>query len=80
MKRPSTAGALLNIEEAMALVERAQSDLERAAQKLSAIRNGSDLCDKSFALRTAAHKFWWRLNKAAASRNGMSFDSEPEPR
>ncbi len=80
MKPPSTPGAILNIEEAMELVERAQNDLDRAAQKLSAIRHGSDLCDKAFAMRTAAYKFWSKLSRVAQTRPEMSLDSEPEPR
>lgn len=63
----------------MKRVEYAQIELDRAAQLLSSIRYGSDLSDKAFGLRQAVHKFWWRLNKAAASRDGMSLDSEADP-
>ena len=76
MKPPSTPAAILNIEEAMVLVERAQNDLDRAAQKLSPICFGSDLSDKAFALRQAVNKFWYRLDTAAKSRPGMRLDRE----
>ncbi len=77
MKSPSTTGAILNIEDAMELVEQAQGLLDRAAQKLSPIRRGNDLYDQVFAQREAVHQFWYRLS-TARDRNGMSLDSEPE--
>ena len=79
MKAASTPAAVLSINEAMRLVEQAQNDLDRAAQRLSAIRRGGDLSDSAFRLRESAHRFWWRLNTASRSRSGMSLDSEEEP-
>lgn len=78
-KPASTPNAILNVEEAMVLVERAQTDLDRAAQKLSSIRYGSDLMDKTFALREKVHALWYTLRKAAETRPQMSLDSEPDP-
>ena len=83
MSRPrkpaSTPNAILNVEEAMVLVERAQTDLDRAAQKLSSIRYGSDLVSKTFALREKVHTLWYLLSAAAQHRPQMSLDSEPDP-
>ncbi len=77
-KPPSTPAAILNVEEAMVHVQRAQNELDRAAQLLSPIRYGSDLMDKTFALRERVHKLWYLLNFATTDRQGMSLDNEPE--
>ncbi len=84
MKKTSTPAAILNVEEAMELVQEAQGLLDRAAQKLSPIRHGADLSEKAFKHRQAVHRFWYQLDRVAhgnhlgLSRNGMSLDSEPE--
>lgn len=84
--RPSTPAAVLNVEDAMKLVEEAQWLLDRAAQKLSPIRHGSDLMTKAFKLRQSVHGFWYVLDKVAHGnhlgppRQQMSLGSEPEVR
>ena len=80
MKAPSTPAAISRVKEAMTLVERAQGDLDRATQKLSAIRYGNDLTDKTFSLQERAGNLWYVLRKAAESRPQMSLDSEPDVR
>lgn len=77
-KKPSTPQARANIEEAMVLVEEVQRNLERACQKLSPIRHGSDLYDKAGKLGGACYKLWCQLRAAAETRERMSLDSEPE--
>ncbi len=80
----STPAAVLNVEDAMKLVEQAQGLLDRAAQKLSPIRHGSDLMQKTFKQREVVHKLWYLLDRAAhgnhlgVPRDRMSLDSEPE--
>lgn len=68
----------------MQLVEQAQRLLDLAAQKLSPIRYGSDLMEKTFKQREVVHKLWYQLDRAAHGnhlghpRERMSLDSEPE--
>lgn len=79
MKPPSTPAAILAIEEAMVLVERAQRDLERACQRLSPVVNGADLWKKVGKATNAVHACWSHLDVAAKSRPGMHTDREPAP-
>lgn len=73
--KPSTPAALLNLEDALDLIQEAQRLLDQACQKLSPIRRGMDLSDKTFAMREKVHKHWYLVAKAR-KRAGMSLDSE----
>lgn len=78
MKTSSTPGAVQKVQDAMELVEEAQGVLELACQKLSSVRHGSDLYERSNQLSDECQRFWFRLQDVSQTRQKMSLDSEPE--
>lgn len=75
--KPSTPGALANVDAALALIEQAQMLLDRAAQKLSPIRRGAGIMDKVWRERERVRALWYVVRKAQSKR-GMTLDSETE--
>lgn len=74
----STAAAVLRVEEAMEAVERAQRELNRATQLLSAVRGGMQAYEAVGKETDRVHALWRRLRNLS-KRPRLSLDSEDVP-
>lgn len=75
--KPSSRAAVINVADALVLIEQAQGLLEKAAQALSPVRRGGDLCQRTGDERDRVLHLWHWINERKG-RDGMTLDSEPE--